>query len=387
MYNFGMGKNTKIPEILLITRPLTPPWDEASKNFAYLLAKNLDNCRFHILVGEYDSKLPKHITQHVIYRGSYWNTLQKTKLVLKLFLLLKRYPAINTVHFLFTPTSFNTRVLKNLVGSPALKVIQTIACIPESKKEKINSLLFAEKFIVYSKYTKSQIAHSRNGVNLRDKTVIIPPFIDLSQFSLASEKERNYARNKWKVDKKDKVILYPGEYSRLNAMEILIESFSTIKTKLPEAKLFIACRIKQREDEKIEKKFKKTISLAGLSSSVYFIGKVRDIRELYKASDLTVFPVKSMEGKFDFPFVLLESLACGTPILTSDAAALPEIWNENKKYLDKFVFPAGDADILAKKCIRILKQDRKKYEKELNKFVAERFEKKLILEKYSALYK
>lgn len=387
-----MNKSDKIPEILLITRPLTPPWDEASKNFAYSLAKNLDNCRFHILVGEYDPELPKRITQHVIYKGSSWTTLQKTKLVLKLFILLKKNPSINIVHLLFAPTPFNTRILKNLVRSFPVKVIQTIASVPENAKERISSALFADKFVVYSTYAKNQLTGTQHSVRLRKKISVIPPFIDFTEFSLSNQKEREAIRKKWKIDKKDKMILYPGEYGRLGAIDSLLKGFADIKSGLPDTKLFMACRIKKKEDEKIERQFKKDVSLAGLSSSVYFVGKVSNIRELYTASDLTVFPAKfmegkSLEGKFDFPFVLLESLACGTPILTSDIAALPEIWDGNKKYLEKFVFPAKNTDAFAKKCIKILNQDRKIFAKQLNEFVTKRFNKSEILTKYSELYK
>jgi len=386
-------KNTnKTPEILLVTRPLTPPWDEASKNFAYLLAKNLAEFHFHILVGKYDDKLPKHITQHVIYKGSSWTTLQKTKLVLKLFLLLKRNPSINIVHFLFAPTPLNTRVLKSLVKSFPVKFIQTIASVPQNAREKISSALFADKIITYSKYAKKQLVETQNFTSLhKGKVIIIPPFIDFSEFSMPTQKERGNIRKKWKIGQEEKVILYPGEYSRLAAMDTILEGFSTIKSSLPEARLFMACRIKKREDKKIERKFKKDVSVAGLSSSVNFLGKVENIQELYAASDLTIFPVnsmegKSLEGKFDFPFVLLESLACGTPILTSDIAALPEIWSGNKRYEKEFVFPAGKTNIFAEKSLKILGQSRKTFAKELNKFVIGRFNKDKILDNYSELY-
>jgi glycosyltransferase involved in cell wall biosynthesis len=387
-----MKNNKKQPEILLVTRPLTPPWDEASKNFAYQLAKNLDQCKFHILVGEYDSQLPKRITQQVIYRGASWTTLQKTKLVLKLYMLLKRNPGINIVHFLFAPTPFNNTVLRNLVKTFPVKVVQTIASVPRNAREKINAALFADEIVVYSNYAKKQLTiASKNSSAPSKKIMVVPPFIDFAEFPLAGQKERQAAKKKWKIDPQEKIILFPGEYSRLDAIDNILESFALIKKRMPQSRLFMACRTKKKEDLKIERKFKKDVSLAGLSSSVNFLGRVDNIRELFIISDLTIFPAnfmegKSLEGKFDFPFVLLESLASGTPILTSDIAALPEIWQENKTYQNKYLFSRGNVKELAKKSLAILKQDRKTLAKEINQFVTARFNRENTLENYSKIY-
>jgi len=387
-----MKNDRNQPEILLVTRPLTPPWDEASKNFAFQLAKNLEKYKFHILVGEYDPQLPKRITQHVIYRGASWTTIQKTKLVLKLFLLLKRNPSINIVHFLFAPTPFNTTVLKNLVRASSVKVIQTVASVPKNAREKINAALFAQEIVVYSDYAKKQLMSARSKSSRPHKKItVISPFIDFAEFALTTQRERLAARKKWKIEPPEKVILFPGEYSRLGALDNLLKSFKAIKKRMPEARLLMACRTKKKEDQKIERKFKKDISLAGLSSAVNFLGRVDNIRELFIVSDLTIFPVnfmegKSLEGKFDFPFVLLESLACGTPILTSDVAALPEIWRDNKAFQKKYSYSQGNQKELAKKSLAILRQDRKIVAKELNKFVTARFNRENSLEDYSKIY-
>lgn len=382
-------KNNKKPEILLVTRPLTPPWDEASKNFAFNLAKNLGKFRFHILVGKYDSTLSEHIVQHVIYRGPEWTTIQKTKLVLKLFLLLKRNPQINIVHLLFAPTPFNITVLKSLVSSFKVKVVQTIASVPLNAKERIGSSLFGDQFVVYSKHARSILENVKNGKLIKKKISEIPPFIDFSQFSPPTKKGRETLREKWNVEKDEKIILFPGEYSRLGAMDNLLKGFRAIKDKLPQAKLFMACRIKKKEDKKIERQFKKDISNIGLSSSVYFLGKVENIKELYWVADLTVFPVakmegKSLEGKFDFPFVLLESLACGTPILTSDIGALPEIW-QNSKYKELFAYK--EKSEFFQKAIEILGEDFPVKRKELSNYAQNRFDSKKILNSYADLYK
>ena len=369
----------KTPEILLVTRPLTPPWDEATKNFAYILAKSLKKCHFHILVGKHDPNLPPHVTEHLIYKGPGWTTLQKTKLVLKLFMILKKNPQIKIVHFLFAPTPFNTRILKNLTSVFPIKVVQTVACISEKNKQKINSLLFANKLICYSDYTAARL-----NLTQKEKIAIIPPFINFKHFSPITKSERIAMRKKWAINDNDKIILYPGEYFRLNALDTLWQGFLKIKSEMPGAKLYLACRIKNLEDQKEEKRLKKLVSSRHLSSAVNFLRKVDDIRQLYVMADLIVFPVKSMEGKFDFPFVLLEAISCNIPIITSNAAAFPEIWGKDKNALKKFTFPVGNIASFANASLHLLKYGPKK---DLNQFVQKRFNKSEILKKYYDLYK
>jgi glycosyltransferase involved in cell wall biosynthesis len=78
-------------------------------------------------------------------------------------------------------------------------------------------------------------------------------------------------------------------------------------------------------------------------SSVRLLGRLADddLVALYRAADVTVVPSLALEG---FGLVGLESLACGTPVVVSDAGGLPEA----VAGLDpSLVVPAGDAAALA----------------------------------------
>ena len=372
--------NSPPPEILLITRPLTPPWDEASKNLAYAIAKDMTDFKFHILVGKYDATLPKHITQHLIYKGADWTTPQKMRLILNLKKILKQNPGINSAHLLFAPTPLNTRILRSILKKFKLRVIQNLACPPKKNTQKI---LFGDQIVSYSNYTAQK-------TGLKNVTVI-PPFIDAEKFVSLSKKARNELRQKWGIGKNDRVLLFPGEYSRLNALGVLWKGYTGLISNascfMPHAslKLFIACRIKNKRDLALEKKFKKLIEISSHKDSVQFLGKIEKPEEMYQIADLTVFPVKKMDGKFDFPFVLLESLACGTPILTSDVGALPEIWRGKKESKKKYVFKINREEDFAKKAGVILEEERGS--EKLSQFVRENFGKEEILEKYSDLYK
>ena len=61
----------------------------------------------------------------------------------------------------------------------------------------------------------------------------------------------------------------------------------------------------------------------GLSERVKLIGFVADddLPALYSAADLLAFP--SLYEGFGLP--LLEAMACGAPVLSSDASSLPEV--------------------------------------------------------------
>jgi glycosyltransferase involved in cell wall biosynthesis len=68
----------------------------------------------------------------------------------------------------------------------------------------------------------------------------------------------------------------------------------------------------------------------GLSASVHFLGRVAlgELVELYNTAKLFVYP--SLYEGFGLP--VLEAMACGCPVITSDRSSLPEI--------------AGDAAVL-----------------------------------------
>jgi glycosyltransferase involved in cell wall biosynthesis len=81
----------------------------------------------------------------------------------------------------------------------------------------------------------------------------------------------------------------------------------------------------------------------GLGSSVSFLGRVSDddLQYLYRAADVSVMPSISFEG---FGLAALESLACGTPVIVSDADGLPEAVARIDPSL---VVPVGDEEALA----------------------------------------
>ena len=110
--------------------------------------------------------------------------------------------------------------------------------------------------------------------------------------------------------------------------QMLVRAFKQVAVRLPH-QLIIAGGKGWLADGLLQE-----IERQGLNERVQLIGFVDDddLPALYSASTALVFP--SLYEGFGLP--LLEAMACGTPVLSSDASCLPEIINA----------PEGDAGIL-----------------------------------------
>ncbi|MBW2028783.1 MAG: glycosyltransferase family 4 protein [Deltaproteobacteria bacterium] len=74
----------------------------------------------------------------------------------------------------------------------------------------------------------------------------------------------------------------------------------------------------------LEQQLKESIRDLGLGDSVRFLGHVPEekLPEAYQRADFFVLPTSQLEG---FGLVILESMACGTPVLGTPVGAIPEI--------------------------------------------------------------
>jgi glycosyltransferase involved in cell wall biosynthesis len=324
-----MSKTNERKSILMVTRPICLPFDEASKNFAYSIAKNLPKFDFHLLTY---SKLPPKIVfdnfkQHPIYTSPSLKLsfFQKLKLIKFLAKLSKD---LEVLHFLFTPSKLNSFIIKKLLFSKLnllnrnlnLKTIQTIATLDYEKINKNNvfDFLFAKKIITHSDLTKDFLI--KLGLNNVQR---IYPGIDTEEFKPREKSE--LLLEKLNLTKKDKIILYTGEYVRLKAIDLIIESLLLVKAKLKNFKLILACRIKSKADLQKQKEVKQRIKKMQLDNHLIYLETFSPMKDLYNLADLFIFPVKEMTGKFDIALTILEAMASGVPSILSSVGALGEI--------------------------------------------------------------
>ncbi|MFZ2882345.1 MAG: hypothetical protein WA019_04690, partial [Candidatus Moraniibacteriota bacterium] len=196
-------------KILLITRPIAPPWDEASKNFAYYLAKSLDMFEMYLLTNGTIPNLPPHIHQKSIYTSNHLSYLQKIRL-LKLRKILRT--DFDILHYMLTPNKLNSFSFKTFIKSRKAKTIQTIATLREDlfSDDDFKEILFADLIITYSDYAKNKL----NSLGFKNVKRVYPG-IDLEIYS---PKTKNQTVLKELGLKEDEfIVTFPGEYIRLGA--------------------------------------------------------------------------------------------------------------------------------------------------------------------------
>lgn len=365
-------------KILLITRPIAPPWDEASKNFAYTLAKTIPTLEFGMLTNGHLANLPKNIRQHSIYTSNSFSYLQKIRLVKNLRKIRKDY---NILHYLFTPTKSNAFLVKKFFNyKKDTRSIQTVATVRQdlySDKE-IKKMLFGDLIITYSDYAKTKL----NTLGFNNVKRIYPG-INLAKYK-KTKKDEELMRKK-NISKSNFVINFTGEYTRLGAIDLVIDSFIKITKVIHNAKLTLAVRIKNSQDARKKKLVIKKLRHKKLLKNVSFFddGNYK-MEDVYNLCDISLFPVSNMNGKFDVPLAVIEAMACEKTVIISDLIILKELNNGKNSVIIK----KGSIEQLTKAILNLYNNPEKRIiiGQEARKFAKEKFDIKKIADIYKQIY-
>ena len=358
-------------KILLITRPIAPPWDEASKNFAYTLAKNISDAEIGLFTYEIINDLPSNVHQKAIYTSPKFTYFQKIRLIKHLRKFREDY---DIFHYIFTPTRQNSFLIKNFVNhkNSRAKTIQTVATLREDlyRDTDFKKILFADLIIAYSDYAKNKL----NSLGFNNVKRVYPG-IDLDE----------YKKTENDPTKSDFVINFTGEYTRLGAIDLIIDSFIEIIKTIPEARLSLAVRIKNSQDARKKEEVVEKLKNNNLLEKVTFFddGSYK-MSEVYNLCDISLFPVTDMKGKFDIPLAVVEAMASEKPVILSDLPILSELSNGR----NSVIIERGNMKQLIEAILDLYHHPEKRslIGLEARKFVEERFDIRKIAEKYQEIY-
>lgn len=174
----------------------------------------------------------------------------------------------------------------------------------------------ADHIIVPATFTREQLVH-RIGVSA-EKISVVPEGVR-PLFLNSSKKQDSFTRVQDHFKIKNPYILFVGTLERRKNVAGLVRTFVELSKHYPEKLDLVLVGHPGFQYEEIEREIKQS----GLDSRIKILGFVGEVSlaELYQACEAFVF--LSLEEGFGIP--VIEAMACGVPVITSNTTSLPEV--------------------------------------------------------------
>ena len=200
-------------------------------------------------------------------------------------------------------------------------------------------------------YNRSQkvIAVSRaaslrfSGYDLAsDKMAVIPNGVDLTQFK--SMPPDSKLREELDIEEGSVLVGTLGQLIPGKGQDVLIRAAKRVAEQAAEVKYVIVGNRNKAYKNTLEE----LSAGLGIQNKVRFIGYREDIPQIMNCLDIVVLPSTShLEG---LSRVIIEAMACGKPVIATDAGGNPEAVEDGKSGI---LVPPGDPDELARAILEL----------------------------------
>jgi glycosyltransferase involved in cell wall biosynthesis len=189
------------------------------------------------------------------------------------------------------------------------------------KKNFGNNLKRADRIIVISDYIKKE---AMNFGLPEEKLKTIHLGYDREAFKTYRHKHLEAMRKAYSLP--ENFMLFVGSIEPRKNLENLVRAYISLDEKIKRDIKLVLAGFKGWQNEKIVEVLKKT------KSDVFYLGYLpnTELGKLYNLATLFIYP--SIYEGFGLP--PLEAMACGCPVVVSNAASLPEVCGDAAQYVD-----------------------------------------------------
>jgi len=296
-------------KILLISEVLSVPFDEGVKNVVFSVCRQA-NFKKNVLI--------------VTKKGNDTGDIRAKKIKLNRFfvnyelrLILKYFSPDIILYISKSSYSIGAflrmKILKlmNASSKTVLLGVQHKDCLDGIKGEIIKNFLKPSLVMLMNKFV------SQSFVKKKIKVKILPPAVDTNKFCPLSKEDKKRLRIKYNVPSDKTIVLHVG-HIKVNRN---IECFLNLQ-KLENIQVVIV----GSTSIAIENDLKNRL----IEENIIVINKyIPDISEIYKMSDIYVFPVVNVREAIDMPLSVLEAMACNLPVIATRFGALADFFKED----------------------------------------------------------
>ena len=206
--------------------------------------------------------------------------------------------------------------------------------------------------------------------NIKNEIQVIPNFIELDKIK---KEDKSPCQRSVMANDEERIITHISNFRKVKRIPDIIAIFNKIQKEIP-AKLMMVGEGPEKE------KAEQLCRELGIQDKVIFFGNSNEIDTILCQTDLFLLPSKTES----FGLVALEAMACGVPVISSNAGGLSEV---NKDGFSGYLSEVGDVDGMANNALKILKNQTDLDQFKKNALItAQQFDIKKILPLYEDLY-
>lgn len=361
--------------VLMITKPLVPPWNDAAKNHARDIITACPQVRFRYMSAIGGQALPlKHAKPEPVYSLPeplpFWNKA-------RVFLRLLKPDEINLYHFFFTPNALSSGMGRLALAMKPHQPSALTVCSRPLEHPRLRHWLFADRTVCVSEATRALLLSA--GV---EEVSVIPPAVP--DVDVPTEEEIRRLRGLFGLPLDATIGLFAGDLEFGNAADTLLEALRGLGGLEPLHVVFCN-RIKTPKARERLRWGRETIARHQLDRRVSILEPQADLNPLLKASDFLLLAPDTLYGKMDIPLVVLEGMSYAKPVILSKLPSLLEISPEGQAAC--FVEP-GSPDELAHAIHSIYeKTTRQAMGIRAREIACERFSLRRLAADYQAFYR
>ncbi|MBX7197244.1 MAG: glycosyltransferase [Sandaracinaceae bacterium] len=298
------------PAVLVVSKPLGPPWNDGSKNLAGELARALVSLPTPREVHAFGPSPLEGILTHRVPSARLG---RRTTLSMIATLATEHRAAL--WHFVFAPNARTSRAARSLSALRRRPTIQTLASMPASDV-RLGDVVFGDRVVALS---RAALARARAEGVAEERLALVPiaitPPPTPSPAEVARVIEAHDLASRF-------VVTFPGDLEHGRGADVIVEACGAMAHRA-DAILVLACRDKTPRARARREELEARARRASISLRV--VGETPSIHALLAASDLVALPTDTLYAKVDHPLVLLEAMHLGRAVLVSEGTSAHEL--------------------------------------------------------------
>lgn len=178
-----------------------------------------------------------------------------------------------------------------------------------------------------------------DNFHIESEIEVIPNFIDLKRFH---QQNKDHFRKLITADGQ-KVLIHTSNFRKVKRIDDVIKTFEKVRAKMPARLLMVGDGPERNRAEEMCREL-------DLCDDIYFLGSQNSVEEIYAIGDLFLLPSENES----FGLSALEAMACGVPVISSNAGGLPEV---NLDGVTGFTSPVGDVESMGRNALSLLEDE------------------------------